>query len=140
MNYKAQKRNYEILYNINSIKNNIKMEDINDIINMNDINQKFNKIINLYNKMENKNNINEENYKIFENNENYDEISIIYKISDDDFKSKKLEIFGENFIKNNKGICNILYQGKSYELTQYFDLSNYIENNTLLEIKLKGII
>ena len=99
MNYEAQKRNYEILYNINSIKNNIKMEDINDIINMNDINQKFNKIINLYNKMENKNNINEESYKISENNENYDEISIIYKICDNDFESKKLEIFGEKFLK-----------------------------------------
>ena len=139
LNYEAQKRNYEILYNINSIKKNIKLEEINDIINMNDINQKFNKILNLYNKMENKSNINEESYKTSENNENYDEITIIYKISDDDFKSKKLKIFGDKFVKNNKDICNILYQGKSYELTEYFDLSNYIVNNNLLKIKLKGI-
>ena len=116
------------------------MEDIDDIININDINQKFNKILNLYNKMENKNNIKEESYKKSENNENCDEITIIYKISDDDFKNKKLEIFGKKFVENNKDICNILYQGKSYELSQDFDLSNYIENNTLLEIKLKGII
>jgi len=55
------------------------MENINDIINITDINQKFNKILNLYNKMENKNNINEESYKISENSEIYDEITINIK-------------------------------------------------------------
>ena len=79
MNYEAQKRNYEILYNINYYKNNIKMENINEIIYITDINQKFNKIFNLYNKMENKNNINEETNKISENSEIYDEITINIK-------------------------------------------------------------
>ena len=47
---KSKKRNYIILQNINEINNNI-IKDINKINNNNDINTKFNYILNLYNKM-----------------------------------------------------------------------------------------
>ena len=55
-NYNCENINYEILYNINEFNkyNNIIIEDINKIINDNNINNKFNNIINIYYKMKNK--------------------------------------------------------------------------------------
>ena len=43
--------NYEILYNINEIKNNIKIKDIDEIINDINLNNEFKNILNIYNKM-----------------------------------------------------------------------------------------
>jgi hypothetical protein len=43
-NYNNKKINYEILYNINNINNNNILEDINDIINDSNLNQKLKKI------------------------------------------------------------------------------------------------
>jgi len=43
-NYKIEDRNYEILYNINEIKNNLKIIDIDEIINDNNINNEFKNI------------------------------------------------------------------------------------------------
>ena len=53
-NYKLQNRNYTILQNLNGIQNNIKLCDIDEIINNNNVNEQFKKIINIYNKMMNK--------------------------------------------------------------------------------------
>ena len=51
-NYNKNKINYEILYNINNIKtNNIIIKDIDNIINDNNIQTKFDKIMNIYKKM-----------------------------------------------------------------------------------------
>jgi len=50
-NYKMEDINYEILYNINEIKNNIKIKDIDEIINDNNINNEFKNILKIYNKM-----------------------------------------------------------------------------------------
>ena len=69
-NYKMQYRNYTILQNLNEIQNNIKLCDIDQIINNKNINEQFIKIINIYNKMinndddkdnKNTNNINNRN-------------------------------------------------------------------------------
>ena len=49
-NYKKENINYQILENINEIKNNIKLNDIDEIINDNDIKNKFKNILNLYEK------------------------------------------------------------------------------------------
>jgi len=65
-NYNYKNINYEILYNINEFNkyNNIIIKDINNIINDNNINNKFNNILNIYNKMKNKNEFyNKINYK-----------------------------------------------------------------------------
>jgi len=140
--YKIEDRNYEILYNINEIKNNIKIKDIDEIINNNNINNEFNNIINIYNKMINTNIIKKDNNnnnidnKVNNNkdNDNVDEITIIYKINKDDIKIK---LFGQDFIKNNKDKCKYIYENKEYELEEYFKLSN--SNKDKLVIKLKGI-
>ena len=50
-----------------------------------------------------------------------------------------MKIFGSYFVKNNKKECNIIYEGKIYELSEYFDISNLIKNKNKLVIKLKGI-
>jgi len=64
-NYIIENRNYELLNNINEIENNIKIKDIDKIININNINNEFKTILNIYNKMENKNNENNNTNKSF---------------------------------------------------------------------------
>ena len=69
-NYNLQQRNYQILTNINSIKNFINLDDFDSIINDNNtIKFKFTYIIDIYNKIYNKN---EKNNKI---ELNHDKIS-----------------------------------------------------------------
>ena len=48
-NFKKEKINYEILYNINNIKDNDIIKDINNIINDDYLQTKFNSLINIYN-------------------------------------------------------------------------------------------
>jgi len=125
-NYIIKHRNYEILQNINEINNNNIYEEINKINNDKDINNKIIKIINIYNKMINK---------------DISEINLIYDINK---KNKKIEkdedainIFGEEFVKNNKNICKMIIDDEEYEIKQKFNIKNY--NKKLLKIKLKGI-
>jgi len=82
------------------------------------------------NNEENKNEIKEE--KI-------DEITIKYKINEDN--KNNVKIFGDLFVRNNKNNCEIICENKSYELTDIFNAENYSksQNEQLLEIKLKGI-
>ena len=47
-----------------------------------------------------------------------DEITIIYKSIQDAIENsknennKKIKVFGEEFVNNNKNICKIIYEGK----------------------------
>jgi len=52
-------------------------------------------------------------------NENNSEIDIIYKKSGNN--EDKLKIFGEEFVKNNKDKCKIIYNNKEYELKEYLE-------------------
>ena len=87
-------------------------------------------------KEENKNNIKkfEEYLKILEKRISFvnNEITIIYKINKND---KFVKIFDEDFVKDKKDFCKILYEGKEYELQGNFNVENI--NEELLEIKLK---
>ena len=118
-NINNKNKNYELLSNIMNINNNNIHNDIKNIINEKDINIQFNNIMNIYNLMKPKN-----------------EISIKYLIKKDD---EKINIFGENFVKNNKDKCKYIYENKEYELTKEFDLTNYNKSNEILEIKLTDI-
>ena len=159
-NYKKENINYEILYNINEIKNNIKIKDIDEIIKDNNINNEFKNLLNIYYKMTNKNNYNRnisliyDGKKRFEdknksrnnnkdkeinkikNKNNDNEITIIYKINKND---TKIKIFDIDFINNNKNKCKYIYKDKEFELEEYFNLSNYDKDEDELEIGLKGI-
>ena len=65
----------------------------------------------------------------------YDYITINYNINKND---KKIKIFGNKFVENNKNICQISYGDAYYELTEFLEIKNE-ENNKMLEIKLLGI-
>jgi len=109
--YEDKYRNYELLITLNNI--NI----INEFKEINRTNYKFDKIINIYEKMNNKD----------------DEITIIYNINNEE----KIKIFGEPFVKNNKDKCKIIYEYEEYNLSEEFNVKN--KNKNKLEIKLKGI-
>ena len=63
--------------------------------------------------------------------------NIIYNISKEDIKIKNINIFGSEFVKNNKNLCKMKIDNKEYEITEKYN----IENNTNNELKiiLKGI-
>ena len=91
---------------------------------------------NLYYNME-KDNIDKEQKQNKGNNQINDEILIIYKI--DPKNNGTIKIFDKDFINNNKKNCKFIYEDKSYELTEYFNLSNYKIDTDIFKIKLKGI-
>ena len=66
-----------------------------------------------------------------------DEITLKYKTTDYK-KGDKIKLFGELFVKNNKDKCKIAFNGKDYDLVDYFELPE-IENAKTIDIKLKGI-
>ena len=65
-------------------------------------------------------------------------ISIIYTI---DKKKEGINIFGKNFVKNNKRKCRIVINEKSYEICNYIIYSDFgiNKNNDSFKIFLKGI-
>ena len=65
----------------------------------------------------------------------YDYIIINYNINKYD---KEIRIFGKNFVKNNKNICQIVYEDEYFELNEFLKIDN-LENNKIIEIKLIGI-
>ena len=96
-------------------------------------------------KIDNKNNINNnikgkniENVEkeLIDNNE--DELTIKYKIEDIE-KSKKIRIFGDEFVKNNENICKIIIKKNELALTTHKDVDINELNDGIFEIKLKGI-
>jgi len=66
------------------------------------------------------------------------EINIIYNIDEDE---NIIQIFGSEFVKNNKKICKMIINNKEYEITKNFNVLNYkdYKNDKQLKIKLKGI-
>ena len=144
-NLEGKNRNYEIMNNMKEIINNNEIiEDINKIYNEKEINNKFKKILDVYNKMNKKVNYNKET-KI--NKEEGINEKLIYRINEDiiisdEIKYKienkdKIKIFGNNFVKNNKDKCKIIYENQEYELIDEFNIVN--NNEDILKIKLKGI-
>ena len=70
-------------------------------------------------------------------NKNESEIKIIYDINKKDIWSKRINIFGAEFVENNKNICKMIIDDKEYEISEIYNIGNF--NNDILEIKLKGI-
>ena len=81
-------------------------------------------------------------------NEDLSYINIIYDINkknknkDEDESEKEdedeyeINIFGHEFVKNNKNKCKMIIDNKEYEITEKYKIENY--NNNKLNIKLKG--
>ena len=68
-------------------------------------------------------------------NKNGSNINIIYDINKGN--ENEINIFGYEFIKNNKNKCKMIIDNKKYEITEKYNIENY--NNNKLKIKLKGI-
>ena len=49
-----------------------------------------------------------------------------------------MNIFGSEFVKNNKNKCKMIIDDKEYEITEKCNIENYTNNE--LKIKLKIII
>ena len=67
-------------------------------------------------------------------NGNSSEINIIYNIDEDE---NIIQIFGSEFVKNNKKICKMIINNKEYEIIEYYNIKS--TNNNILKIKLEGI-
>ena len=124
-NYELQKRNYHILKNINFIKNNININDIDEIINNNNINSKFNNLLNIYEKLMNNN----DDEIIYDNNKNFDNIPDNYEIGID---NKQMNYYKE--INDNNEI-NIINEISNEIILNYKIDKTETENN---EIKIFG--
>jgi len=61
------------------------------------------------------------------------EINIIYDFNG----NNNINIFGSNFVENNKNTCKMIIDNKEYELAQNYNVKS--NNNNKLKIKLKGI-
>ena len=64
-------------------------------------------------------------------------INIIYNINEKDKKYDYINIFGSQFVENNKNICKMIIDNKEYEISEKYNIKSYNKNK--LEIKLKGI-
>ena len=79
----------------------------------------------------------EKDKNLFDNkeiNKDISEINIIYDINKND---KIINIFGYEFVKNNKNNCKMIIDNEEYEISEKYNIKAYSKNK--LEIKLKGI-
>ena len=120
-NFDNKKLNYEILYNIKEITNNNILKDLDNILNENNMINKFTNIYNNYKKIITK---------------DPDNIVAYYNIKE---KDSKIRIFGKEFVKNNVNNCKIEVEGKEYDLIDIFNLNNCSKRKETLKVKLKGI-
>jgi hypothetical protein len=69
---------------------------------------------------------------------NKDIFEIIYDINKkSQYEVDAINIFGGEFVKNNKNICKMIIDDEEYEIKEKFNIKNY--NKKILKIKLKGI-
>ena len=119
-NYEIVERNYHILKNIKNIKFNEIFKDLDNIISEGHFYKKFEKTFEIYNKMSCQS-----------------EITLQYCPDTE----KKIKLFGQKFIINNKTKCKLNINNAYYELFDSLLISKDLEkqissNNGIFEIKL----
>ena len=133
-NFDTNKINYQILKNINDLNFNNIYVDIDNIILDDNIYNKFKYILEIYNKMNINQDINEKKNSI-KNNEEKNKIKLIYKVNN----KNKIKILGNYFVKNNIKLCNLIYKENEYNIAEYFIIPNNFINDNKLEIELTDI-
>ena len=113
-NYNEKYRNYETIYQLNQFQVSNVTKELNQIIECNYIIDKFNKIFNIYSKM------------------NIDEISMLYKV-----KEKEVKLFGDDFVKRSKNCCKLIINGKEQELKTKYIFGYFGTAKDILNIKLR---
>jgi surface protein len=119
-NYEIVERNYHILKNIKNIKFAEIFKDLDNIISEGHFYKKFEKTFEVYNKMS-----------------CLSEITIQYYPD----TQKKIKLFGQKFIINNKEKCKLSINNNFYELFDTLKISKDLEkqisaNNGIFEVKL----
>ena len=105
-----------------------------DIENLDKINNKINDLVTSNMNMYDINNLNDVNSK-------NDEILIQYKINDlGKFYSEETEIFGREFVDNNKSFCKMIFNNNEYDLSTRIRVNKkHLNENNIFEIILKGV-
>ena len=124
-NYDEKKINYEVLHNIREVtgskdSNNYIFQEL-DSLNGYEISTKAHKILDIFNKMCEK---------------DLDYITLTYRINKGE---KQVKLFSENFVENNSNICKTIIRGKERNLSEYYIIENLNLGENQLEIKLNGI-
>ena len=120
--YDENKLNNKTVENLKGLIQNKILDDFDEVIQEEDICNKFNKIWKIYKNMTSK---------------DINEITLTYKF---DKIKKSLVILGEEFVKNNKDICKLVYEGDELYLRSsyhFYKDDNLPKNNFI--IKLKGL-
>jgi len=120
-NYEIVERNYHILKNIKNIKFSEIFNDLDNIINEGHFYKKFEKTFEIYNKMSCQS-----------------EITLQYCPD----TAKKIKLFGQKFIINNKTKCKLVINNTLYEIFDSLQISKDLEkqissNNGIFDIKLR---
>jgi len=123
--YDMKKVNYETIKNIKKLTEsqdnyNYIVQELEELKQY-EISTKAHKILDLYNKMCIKNS---------------DYITLVYKVGKND---KKVNLFCDQFVENNKDICKLIIEGVERNLVVEYPLDNLDIRYNKLEVKLKGI-
>ena len=113
--------NYEEIQDIKKMDNNYVIKDINLILNEKSISNKFQRIIDLEEKMK-----------------HIDELTIIYK-NDNNFKNEGFNLFGLKFIEKNEKKLKLFYNDKEFSFNDNYIIKSLNENKKEIQIILKGI-
>ena len=133
-NYENNKRNFQILKNLDVINSNNKIFEILKNINIDNINGKVYDILNLYNNMYiKKNDKSIQEIKEDQINLKKNVMTIIYDSKHFETFEKNI-IFGYKFVENNKNNCYLMINNKKTELTHV--LIGELNRPKKLEIKL----
>ena len=67
------------------------------------------------------------------NSQDYFSFELVYKLTNENH----IKLFDSRFVNRNKDKCKIIYNGKEYELTEYFKFDNNYNQNDLIKIQLR---
>ena len=122
--YNERHKNYMTVRSINNLNkfNKSIIGDIEKIANESKIESKISAVFGIYDRL-----------KLPNSKTPKEPNRIRYKIG----KKKKIRIFGDEFVKNNKDKCKIIVNNNEQELNAFFDLKNITIKDQILEITLK---
>ena len=134
-NYDDKHINYKIYCNKNNLNKYKIINDMKRIINQVDIKEKLYYLYQIYQKLIKRDiNIEDDNNSINTPKKSpMNEIEISYKNN----KNTKLQLFGKEFVINNKDKCKIKYKNNLYDLQFGYDNKSFFNFDENLKIKLQ---
>ena len=62
---------------------------------------------------------------------------LIFQLEYKATNKSKIKLFGKYFVEKNKDKCKIIYNEKEYEIAEYFEIDNNLNNDNIIKIQLK---